>query len=354
MRKKILLIKIWAIGEVALATPCISRLKKEFPDSELHFLVGNNARDIIENNPNISRVYSVSEKAFLKPYPLRLAKMIIDLRKERYDIIVTLHHAPLFSVFSFFLGAKVRIGLKREGAWSLNTADFINRGGLPKILEYLKVLENLSIKIEDEDTRMAIYPSDEDRRHIRSLMRENGIGPKNFIILSPTGGENPAAAKFDTNIKNKAWPVEHYVELCDLIVKNSSRKVVIVGSDSEKEKARKIKASHADEVVDLVGRTNLRELIVLADEALISVTNDSGPMSVMNVSTTPLIAIFGPTDPCIICLPSSHVTVVREGMSCSPCFDGSVFPNKMKACKDPLCMKNITPHRIFKKIQELL
>src|SRR3989338_26943 len=141
MRKKILLIKLWAIGEVLFSTPCISRLKANLSDADLYFLVGDNAKDIIIGNPNVKEVITVDEDIFLKPNLLKLLELIMNLRKEKFDIIAILHYNPFFSLFAFLVGANKRIGLKRSNMWSLNTADIINRDfSENKIFENLKVL----------------------------------------------------------------------------------------------------------------------------------------------------------------------------------------------------------------------
>lgn len=356
MRKKVLLIKLWAIGEVALSTPCVGRLKAELPEAEIYFLVGENAKDVVIGNPDIKRVIRVDENIFLKPHPIRLAALIKNLRKEKFDTIITLHHAAFFSLFAFLIGAPERLGLNLPGSWSLNTANIISDSTVDnRVFEYLKVLGLLSIfSAEDRIAKIRIFPTADDIRTASLLMKENGLKPKGFVMLSPTGGENPAASRFKSNIKNKVWPIEYYRELAGLVLENSDLKIVVVGARAEKARAEHIKGVNNPRVIDLTEKTNLRELVLLAEEAVASVTNDSGPMPVLSASRSPLIAIFGPTDPRLICPPSNTITVMKDQLHCSPCYDGSTFPNRIKDCEDAMCMKGITPERVFRKITEIL
>lgn len=356
MTKKILVIKLWAIGEVALSTPCLSALKGGFPDSDIYFLVGDNARDILVGNPDIKKIYGVNESIFLKPDLSGLFRLLMDLRKEKFDVIITLHYFSLFSVFALLIGAPKRFGFRRPGSWSLNTADIISSGAqTPKIFEYLKVLELLPVKEPGEsNARIAVCPGESDKKHVKSLMKEHSLEPKRFIILSPTGGENPAASRFNSNIRNKLWPVEYYKKLCELILKTLDYKVVIIGGETEKKRASYIKGISDGRIVDLCGRTNLRELTLLAKEAAMSVTNDSGPMFLLSSSESPVIAIFGPTNPDLVCCYSGNIIIIREKISCSPCNDESVFPNRIRDCKDAVCMKDVKPERVFQKICEVL
>ncbi len=355
MRNKILLIKLWAIGEVALSTPCIARLKASFPNSDIYFLVGDCAKDIISGNPAIKKIYSVDEDMFLKLDMRRLFLLILELRRERFDIVVTLHHFSFFSLFAFLISAPRRLGFKRPGSWSLNTADIVSNGATtPKISDYLKVLELLAIPSADKDLAISIYPNEEDKTHLKKLMGESGLVSKRFVILSPTGGENPPASVLRSNIKNKIWPLEYYRELCGLIVNRIGFKVALAGGVRERDKALYIRKGFEENVADLTGKINLRELRLLAEEAAISVTNDSGPMAVISSSASPLIAIFGPTDPRLICQPGGNFIVMREGLTCSPCYDGSAFPNRIKDCEDPVCIRSITPKKVFQKMREIL
>ena len=355
MRRKILLIKLWAIGEVALSTPCISKVKRVFPESDIYFLVGNNAKDIIIGNPNIKKVISVDESIFLKPDLLKLIKLITNLRRQRFDITIIFHYSIFFSSFAFLIDSPKRIGLKRPGDWSFNTSNSVSRGAsMSKIFENLKVLELLSASSTDMDVKIAIYPTKEDNARIKLLMEKNDLEPKRFILLSPTGGENPAATKLKSNIKNKIWPLEYYKELCKLILKNSNFQVVITGSRTERERAVYIKDTTNGRIVDLIEKINLRELTLLAERSALSVTNDSGPMLVLSSSISPVIAIFGPTDHIKVCPPSRNIIVMTAKLDCSPCVDESVFPNRIKDCQNPICMKRITPEMVFQKICDIL
>lgn len=354
MAEKILIIKLWAIGEVALATSCVRRLKKEYPGCDIDFLVGDRAKDIVVGNPDIRKTVAVAEEVFLKPDPLRLLALIKDLRRERYDMAVTLHLYPLFSLFAYLIGAGQRLGMKRPGSWSLNTHDVISDYTIPKILNYLNIFRPLGFLISKDDARVAICPTEEDKRRISLLMDEFTLERKRFIVISPTGGENPAAARLKSNIVTKAWPAEYYKELSGLILKDLDYKVVIVGGEAERARASHIKRGHDGRLIDLTGKVNLRELALLAEACVIAITNDSGPMHIMASSGSPIVAIFGPTDHCQICAPSKNITILMEKLDCSPCFDETVFPNKVIDCKDPICMRSIRPEKVYRKLCEIL
>jgi len=354
--KKILIIKLWAIGEVALSTACIPKLKNKYNDSDIYFLVGEKSKDILENSPHIKEIISVDENMFLKPDLIRLLKLIMFLRNQRFDIIVVLHCHTLFSLFSLLLGAPVRVGLVRPGCRSFYTLQSVSSSNSRhKMLEYLSVLWRLNIDIDYRDTKIEIFPDKEDRYAVTKLMDENNLESKKFIILSPTGGSNPAAAKFSVNIKNKLWPISNYKKLCESIINKTDFKVVIVGSKNEEKRADYVtKDTGKERVINFTGKTNLRQLVLLAEQAAVTVTNDSGPMFILSSSGTPILVIFGPTDANLTKPLSENTIIMQDKLNCAPCYDSSVFPNIVKDCRKPVCMERITPERVFDKIREIL
>ncbi|MFA5147359.1 MAG: glycosyltransferase family 9 protein [Candidatus Omnitrophota bacterium] len=351
---KILIIKLWAIGEVALATPCIAGLASAFPGAEISFLVGRRAMDIVSANRAISRVFPVDEDIFLRPSPARLLSLIKRLRREKFDLAVTLHHAAHFSFFAVLIGARQRIGLRRPGSLSFNTADIVSDGATgPKIFDYLNVLKLLPVPVAPQDARISVETDESDAMRVDALMKEGGLRDKRFVVLSCTGGENPAASRMRSNVPNKVWPPDYYRRLCDLILDGSEYKVAVVGGEGEVRRAASIAGEGRPRAVDLTGRMNLREVRILAEKALLSVTNDSGPLHVLSAAPSPVIAIFGPTDPSLICAPSGNIHIMREEMECSPCYDGKTFPNMVRECGYASCMRAVTPEKVFKKICEI-
>jgi len=355
MPKKILIIKLWAMGEVMLSTPCISELRAKFPDAILYFLVGDSAKDAVIGNPHIDKVLLIDEEIFLKPDWLSLLRLIRDLRNERFDLVIILHYAVLFSLFAFLTGAPERWGLKRKGRLSLNTRDIVSSTiAKPRVFDYLMAAGSSSVLSDYGNIELRLYPTDEDGKNMALLMKENGVTAKDFIVIAPTGGQNPAASRFHRNIMNKTWPVEYYKDLCRLIVNNLGYKVVIVGSKNEKYRAHYISSLKNEKIIDFTGRTNLRELKVLAEKAVLAVTNDSGPMFVLSSAGLPVISVFGPTNPDLVCYGLNNIIVMNSKLDCSPCSYDSVSQDKIRICRNPVCMEDITPEKVFQKICEVL
>ncbi len=100
-------------------------------------------------------------------------------------------------------------------------------------------------------------------------------------------------------------------------------------------------------IINLAGRTDLKELVALIAGARAVVSNDTGPMHIAAAFNKPLVALFGPTDP-VKTGPygwqkNKNFRVIKSGASCSPCFK--------KKCSNFICMKNISVDEVFEAIE---
>jgi len=98
--------------------------------------------------------------------------------------------------------------------------------------------------------------------------------------------------------------------------------------------------------INLGGRTSLSELAYLYKKARFVITTDSGPMHLAAAVGTPVIALFGPTDPARTGPYGEGHTIVREELPCSPCF--------LKKCPTKKCMKEILPEQVFAVVKNKL
>jgi 3-deoxy-D-manno-octulosonic-acid transferase/heptosyltransferase-1 len=121
-------------------------------------------------------------------------------------------------------------------------------------------------------------------------------------------------------------------------------KVVLTGS--EKEPIEKITSLMTTESINLGGATTLLDLASLYKKALIVITTDSGPMHLAAAVETPVIALFGPTDPARTGPYGAGHTIIRTDLPCSPCF--------LKKCSTKKCMEDIAIEHVFAVVKEKL
>ena len=115
-------------------------------------------------------------------------------------------------------------------------------------------------------------------------------------------------------------------------------------------KKRPVKNDASRKIIDLCGKTGLKELTALLAGAKVVVTNDTGPMHIAAALNVPVIAIFGPTDPAKTgpygWQTSRKLKVVKTDVPCSPC--------RKKRCQELICMNNLSVNAVFRELKEFL
>ena len=159
------------------------------------------------------------------------------------------------------------------------------------------------------------------------------IGKGRFVAVSPV-------ALWET----KLWEDKKIVDLCDRIRQELGLSVILTGGKAEP--LDRIRAQMKTQAVNLGGKTTLRDLAFLYREAALVITTDSGPMHLAAAVGTPVLALFGPTDPARTGPYGPGHRVIRRELHCMPCFK--------KQCETKSCMKEITVEEVFTATKEML
>jgi heptosyltransferase-1 len=144
--------------------------------------------------------------------------------------------------------------------------------------------------------------------------------------------------------ETKLWEDEKFAELCDRLREELGIGIVLTGGEAGP--LDRIRAMMTTEAVNLGGRTTLRELACLYRQAALVITTDSGPMHLAAAVGTPVIALFGPTDPVRTGPYGPGHRVIRRGLDCMPCF--------RRRCDTPRCMTEISVEEVFEAVRKML
>jgi lipopolysaccharide heptosyltransferase II len=159
---------------------------------------------------------------------------------------------------------------------------------------------------------------------------------EDFAVLSP-GGAKPF----------RRWPIHNFLELADRF-HSQGMDVVIIGDNQEKDMLDGRKDKLPEGTLNLIGETNLEQLISLIRKAKIVVANDSGPMHLANSLNVPVVGIFGSGDvvrtrPYLM---EKARIVESPAMDCKPCYNQN--------CDSQKCMQEITVDRVWEAVSDLL
>ena len=336
----ILIVKLSAVGDVIHTLPSLTALRKRYPDAHITWLVEEAAADIIRDHPDLDRVIVSRRKGWWKEIrsgqfrkPLREMKTFLrDLRDRDFDLVIDFHGLFKSAVLVFLCRGKRKLGYdsyqELSGLfYNEKIPEDMNKHAVDRYLDFPKYL---GAAVMQPEFRIAI--GEENKRQVGELLAEHGIaGP--FIVLNPV-------AYWDT----KLWEDERFAALCDRIGEAYGIPVVLTGQRAPS--LEKIQSLSRRGVINLEGQTTLKDLAELYRRAVLLITTDSGPMHLAAAMGTPVVALFGPTDPKRTGPYGPGHRVIRASLPCAPCF--------LKRCREMSCMKGITVDTVFKATEDVL
>lgn len=274
---KILIVRTDRIGDVVLSLPLVEVLKKRFPDCEINFMSRESIIELINNQPDIDRVITYNSQG--------LSKSIRILKKERYDVAFLLFPSFSLSLMLFLSRIPKRIGTGfRWYSFLLNQRVYEHRLPSEKHeVEYnLGLLRKLDIR--ESIKKPKLYVDIEEKRNATQFLKNIGIDSDNFIVVHPGSGGS-----------GLSWPEENYKKLVTLLSKELGYRIVLSGTEKEIVKAERIREECDGKVVNIAGKTNLRELAAIISLAHIFISSSTGPMHIASAVDTKVIAFFPPS-----------------------------------------------------------
>jgi heptosyltransferase-1 len=339
----ILIVKLSAIGDVIHTLPSLTVLRKLYPDAHITWVVEEAAADLVRNHPYLNNILVSKRESWIKNIrngefsrPLLEVRLFLrELKARPYDMVIDFHGLLKSALIVFISGGKRKLGFDSMQELS---GLFYNEK-IPEEMDkhavdrYLDFLRYLGAPI---DRPNFVLPSESTvQDSVQSLMKKFHLEEKKFIAISPI-------AYWET----KLWDNVKFARIADLIKTKLNLEVVLTGSEKESESIKEIISFMSTKGINLSGKTTLTELANLYREALIIITTDSGPMHLAAAVNTPVIALFGPTNPKRTGPYGQIHTIIMADLSCSPCL--------LKKCSTKECMQSILPEQVLAAIEEKL
>lgn len=278
--KKVLLLKIGAMGDVLMTTPLIRALDgKGFT---VDYCVGNFSKDVLEGNKHLNKILSFDDTAVFKKNLGEIIKLIKKIRSGNYDAILVLDKSWMAGVLASLCG-KFRIGFDRYGEGFANNLN-LRYGPLKHEIEYYSELGHFLGVKKPKNLDLDLTLSDKDIKATKKFLDEGKL-----ICIAPGGAKNPGQ-----NMPTRRWPAKRFADVAEELVKKGY-KIVLTGLSTDKEAAEPILKKV--KVINAIGKLKLKESVALIKQCELLICNDAGPMHFASAVKTPSISIFGPTDP---------------------------------------------------------
>jgi heptosyltransferase-2 len=324
------------IGDVVFALPALRSLDAHFSGAGLHIAGPAWAAELLAGTEFGRRTISLGATGAAPG--IRRAASVLKAGAFDTGILLTNSFSSAFLFRS--AGVKERWGYATDGRGLLLTRSVRRKkAGPPEhmVRYYLGLLEGLGIPAREPSIDLAVPAS--AKAGAARLLVEAGIEPSRpLVVLAPGAAHGPA----------KRWPASRFGAAAEILRARFGAAVVVVGTPAEAPLAGEIAAAMSKPPEDLTGRTGLGALLGLLDRAAVLVSNDSGPLHMANALRTPVVSVFGPTDPRATGPFREPARVLKvEGVSCWPC--------RYRVCPiDHRCMTRIAPEAVARAAEEVL
>ncbi len=340
--RSILVVLFGAIGDVTQALPVAVRIKRSAPDCRVSWAIEPPSRALVENHPAIDRVVVFDRPRGFAGYRAFLS----ELRKEEYDVVLDLQRHFKSGVTSMLSRGKRRIGFHRRNAkefnWVLNNDSIAAVPNLtPKIMQYQKFCEVLGLQ-EISPLEYGLFPTEQEREKISALMAAETAR----LEVSEHAGYVPfvIGASWTTRV----WPARSFAGAAEALWSDFRLLPVLVGGKTEAAAASEICSSANTPLVNIVQKTNLRELAAVFEQSRFVIGCDSGPSHIAAACGKKVISLWGPTSPARSAPYRSEDFALQSAIGCSPCY--------RRSCPglDTICMSSIPPEAVVARVREVL
>jgi len=318
------------IGDAVMATPLVKDLRAKFSHAEITLMCQGVVGQLFQNDPNVNEILSFKKTSgWIHGHH---ADIIAPLRYGGYDLGILATNS-LSSAWWFWRGGvETRVGFSsrcRKYLLSVALPFPKERETMHQVDVYKQLL--LPVGIPCSSTKMYLHLSDEEKLQAKVFLANYSVKVGTDTIV----GINPGAAYGSA----KCWLPERFRDLVKKLTEEKGVKVLFFGDRSQQPLIRSITDGFGEDVVNLAGKTSLRQLMALLGSINLLVTNDSGPMHIASALGIPLVALFGSTNP-VKTGPYNGGVVLHKKVSCSPCYK--------RVCPiDFSCMKQISTEEVF-------
>ncbi len=291
MTPRLLILRLSSLGDILHALPAAASLRATFPEARIDWVVEEHWKDLIEFNPDLSNVIPVSTKAWRAALDQRgtwreVRAAVAGLRDAHYDAALDFQGLMKSALLARLSGAPRRIGFDssalKEGAAAMFYTELVRPPEGVHVVEMNLALARAA-GAGDAVVRFPLPTRPEDEAYIDQQLRAHHLN--DFFILSPGGGWGA-----------KRWPLDRYVQLHNALARERGWRSFLNAGPGEEPLVEEFMAQ-ARVVRPVHFPLTLRQLVALVRRARLLVTGDTGPLHVAAAVGTPLVALFGPTDP---------------------------------------------------------
>ena len=291
--KKILVLELWHMGDVVLATPVLQSLRVMYPDAKITLLAKKHACELLASSDLVDEIVAfdfpwtaMSDKYDPSRYDRVAIRALVNrLREQQFDLCLDCRMDLRSNVLTRSIGAARRVGYDfGGGGFLLTDAVEAPAADQHKVDDWMALLEPLKDTAPGRVTGVpepVLTVTDAEREDARTLLESYDISPDDPVVGIHPGGSHAA----------KRWPVDNFAEVGRVLTERHGARLLVFVDPEGSGNDMQLGQNAA------FVRTSVREMMALFTQCDMLICNDSGPMHVAAALGVPVVAVFRTGNP---------------------------------------------------------
>jgi len=344
---RLCILRLSAVGDVCHTLAVVRAIQQQWPETKLTWIIGKLEASLIGDIPGIEFIIFDKTRGW---------RALLDLRqqvnKQQFDALLHMQISIRSSIASRLIRSPIRVGFDRARAkdfqWLFTNVKIAAKPRQHVMDGLFGFAEIIGVKTDEK-----VHNLNWDipiPQHATDFVQQNIPQDKPYIVISPC-----SSARF-RNWRN--WSAQGYAEICDYVAQHYGLNTVLTGGPSELERSygQDITRLANSSPVNLIGKSNLKQLLATIQSAKFIISPDSGPAHMATTVNTPVIGLYVTSNP------------MRTGPYLSQQWVINKYPEALKEetgreveeapwgtrVRNPEAMQRITTSDVKNKIDELV
>lgn len=334
--KRILVIRLWGMGDAVVSLPLVKALKDKYPLATVDVLARRNNKSPYEDQKFVDNIFEFE----FGSYPKLFGKF------GKYDLILDLEqYLNASSLLSWWMG-KWRIGFS-HGVRRLcynETVDFDRSVHMAD--QYLGMGKLVGASYKSK-TLLPLQVGKGEKEFVDEWLKDHKIDKKDKLVgVCSTVAESG---------RMRLWSDKKFAEACDQLVKKHGVTIVFTGSKKEIADNDRVIALMKTKAINSAG-TSKRQAYELMSRFDVMLSLDTGPVHIAAAQGVPTVGIFGPNTPTLWAPYGPKNVSVYLGLPCSPCIlnEKGQAGSCLRTTNKIMCMKDITVTQVVRAVEQVL
>ncbi|HJZ69197.1 MAG TPA: glycosyltransferase family 9 protein [Blastocatellia bacterium] len=287
--RSVLLVRLRSIGDTVLMTPCLATLKSWHPNVKITVVSEPLAAPLLDDHPLVDKLIITSGSLASR------AGSVAQLRSGGFDAAFNMHGGSTGAMLVRLSGASRSVGYRDLPlSWLLSDRApapdvILGRSRIHSVEQQLALLSWSGVPWPSSRPQLSLAVSAEAKLRVTERLRALGIPERfgNFACIVPGAA-----------LESKRWNAEGFAAVVDHLRERWNLSSLVIAGPGQQQLAREVTSATRVRAA-VLDQLSLKELVALLGIARVFVGNDGGPMHIAAAVATPIVAVWGSSDPTV-------------------------------------------------------